>query len=208
MAVGGTFARGYIYRKKCHRCKVPFSLLPGFLLPGMSYPRGLVVRRLWADLEGRSYRDRDFLQAHALECSEPGEDQSWSDHLDAEGCVCRPNYALLWSWTRRFEAPAQRAVAPLLCAFMALRLNFERDLAAPLECLSNVQPRACWLAIALGLWRALLEASRSDGRGVDLSEALPSLVDFLLVPSSHGFVRAFSPLPDYPHGSTTGPDPP
>jgi len=185
-----------VYRKKCTVQDTSFALLPGDLvLPRAGYPRDLVLERLWASLEGSSYRNREFLVEHGLELPAPDKQISWSDSLDSS--ACRPGYGLMWQWTRAFDIRAQQVVATLLLAFRLLGLDLYRDLAIHLKSLQMVQPRAYWLALALGLWRALLEASCTDGHQPDLKEALPTLVDILLCSSSHTIIRVFSPSSGY-----------
>jgi hypothetical protein len=200
--------RGWIYRKRCSACTTSFSLLPGIVLPGMRYPRSLVLTWLWARLWGCSVRNRRFLTMHALECPAPAGDTSWTDLLDCEGSRSRPGYSVLWCWSRSFAARSLRRLPLLVTAFVALGLHMGRDLAVPLERMRAVPPPSYWLANALGLWRALMEATRTDGRAVGLEEALSSLADFLMVEPSHGFTRALLPCSDYAESGLAGRSPP
>ncbi len=208
IVVEGKFERGWIHRKKCSACKTSFSLIPGFLIPWLQYPRSLVLAWLWACLSGTSVRNRGFLIMHALDREAPPEGTAWTDWLESEAGRTRPSYALLSSWTKRFSMLARQRIELLACTFSVLGLDLQRDFAESLEGLSRVPLRARWLALGLGLWRDLLEPSRTDGTKVELVDALSSFVDFLLLSPSHGFTRAFSVSPDYTGSSPAGRSPP
>jgi hypothetical protein len=123
---------------------------------------------------------------------------SWSDLLDM---VYRthPGYQLLCRWTRQFARQAQDALPALLGTFVSLRCEFQRDLGEHLAGLTRVPERAYSLGIALGLWRAILEASNPTGQVVSLEAVLASLVDYLVAfdPGSHGLRRALLRVPGY-----------
>lgn len=208
MVVDGAFERGRILRKKCSACKTSFSLIPGFLVPWHQYPRLIILKWLWACLWGSSLRNRRFLLMYAVESQAPPEDAAWTDWLDCDSGRTRPSYSLLWSWTQRFSSLAQQRIASLAYTLSALGLDVQRDFAVHLERMSRIPLRARWLALGVGLWRALLEASRTDGQKVELAEAVSSFVDYLLLSPSHGFTRAFSSPPDYTEGRPAGRSPP
>ncbi len=172
----------------------------------MQHSRSLVVWWLWACLWGVHSRNRVFLRKRGLECPTPVDDQSWTDLLEFERS--RPGHGLLCRWTQRFSLLARAAVPGLLSAFLLARCDLRCDLAAWLSPMRRVPPQACSLAIALGLWRALLDSSSTNGRRVGLKEAMSSLVDYLLLPPSHGLGRASSPRPGYDGDSRAGRSPP
>lgn len=207
--VGLRLVWSWIYRKSCRRCGTRFSLLPAFVVAGMTYGRPLVVRWLWACLWGAGSRCRPFLEKHAVHCPAPVELTSWSDLLDDRRS--RPGYQLLCRWTRWASEMAVDAMPWLLATFMFLGCDLRRDLVEPLQILRRVPPRAHAVALAMGVWRAVLEASRSDGARVRLHHALPSLIDcLLLLPSdaSHGLRRASGAALDYSLSIPAGRAPP
>lgn len=207
--VGRRLVWSWIHRAFCSRCRTRFSLLPAFVVAGMTYGRSLVVRWLWACLCGAGSRCRPFLRKRAVCCPAPVELTSWSDLLEDQRS--RPGYQLLCRWTRTFSARAVEALPWLLATFMYLRCDLRRDLVEPLQVLRRVRPGACGLALALGLWRATLEACRTDGSAVPLHHALPSLIDYLVAmesDASHGLRRASGAVLDYPVTSPAGRAPP
>ncbi len=207
--VGGAVEAGWIFRKYCARCDTSFSLIPEFVLCYRQYGRTLVSAWLWACLLGTPSRCRSFLEDQGIwfpRCDAPG---SWSDLLDDQRT--HPGYQLLCHWTRLFSRQSQRAIPALLGAFIALRCDFQRDLAEPLALLTRVPVRAYALGLALGLWRAVREASDPFGQSVGLQAALPSLVEHLVVgcgPASHGLRRAFPGVLRYDGSSQGGRSPP
>jgi hypothetical protein len=121
-----------------------------------------------------------------------------------------PGYQLLCKWTRHFNRRALEALPTLLAAFVMLQCGFQHDLGEALEGLTKVPERAYALALALGLWRAIREASGPTGQAVSLEVALPSLVEYLgaLDPASHGLRRDIRRVPAYDASVLGGRPPP
>lgn len=197
---------GRIFRRKCRRCKTSFSLLPSFMVPFMQYPRSLVVWWLWAYLWGISSRNLRFLKKRALECPPAWPDTSWSDQLEEQ--PSRPSHRLLCRWSRRFSALAAVAIPALLHGFILQGCDLRIDLAKWLRPMHFVPARAGGLAIALGLWRALAASWSTSPNSVSLKKSLSSLVDYLLLPSSHSLVQVHHSVPGYDNSSTAGRSPP
>lgn len=207
--VGGCLESGCIYRRYCSRCKMAFSLIPDFILPGRTYGRSLVTAWLWACLGGVASRCEAFYRTWTIRVPARDGHLSWSDLLDQVGQRTHPGYQLLCQWTRQFACRAQGALPSLLGCFVLLRCDFQRDLGEHLTALTRAPERAYTLGIALGLWRAVLEASDPTGQAVSLEAALPSFVDYLAAcdPGSHGLRRAILRVPGY-DGRTMGGRPP
>jgi hypothetical protein len=94
------------------------------------------------------------------------------------------------------------ALPRLLGCFMSARCDLRLDLTRWLRPLQFVPLRARSLALALGLWRALVASLSTDARKVTLKECLSSLVDFLIVPPSHSLVQVHLPTHVYDGVST------
>lgn len=208
--VGGCLESGWIYRKYCSRCETPFSLIPDFILPQRTHGRALVIAWLWACLGGVASRCEAFYRSWGLWVPARDGHLSWSDLLDVVDHRTHPGYQLLCHWTRQSARRAQDALPSLLGTFMSLRCDFQRDLGEHLAGLARVPEQAFALGIALGLWRAILEASNPTGQAVSLEAALPSLVDHLAAfdPGSHGLRRDLRRVPGYDIRTMGGRPPP
>ena len=103
--------RGVIYRKRCSKCKVSFSLHPEFLLYRRQYSLAVVAAWLWAFLGGASVRCRKFMQDNAQLVPETSG-MSWSDTLDADRAL--PGYQLLQSWSTGFCSKAEALLPELV----------------------------------------------------------------------------------------------
>jgi hypothetical protein len=179
-----------IYRKRCKPCRLSFSLLPDFLLPGSCYDRHFIVAWLWAWLKGATCRSRAFLQQHGVQVADDDR-MSWSDRLDTSDDI-RPRHQQLHRWSRIFTARAKQAL-PTLVAVAGL-LNAR--VAAGLTSVAEFPARAGSVPLlqALGLFVAAERASNTD-TSVDLQRALFRLVGYLTVrpPPSHKMRRASWP---------------
>lgn len=163
---------GWIYRKRCSRCRVSFALLPDFIPMGLRYPCLLVADWLWAALQGTSCRSRAFLERHRIPCpAEESEHYSWTYLLDFERT--QPGYQTLARWVTRFSARALTAVPTLMTACIALGCDLKAE-AERFSGLVLAPARAFPIAVALLLWSAL------RGTGKPLESELESLVHYLL----------------------------
>lgn len=204
----------WIYRRRCGRCRVSFSLLPWFVVPGMTYGHPLVDLWLWASLWSVSSRCRPLLEKYAVSCPAATpvpevQASAWTDQLDSE--PSRPGYQLLCRWASRFSTLAAEAIPSLVVTFVALRCHLRVHLADPLTVLKRVPERSYSLGLALGLWRAILEASRTDGAVVSLRDALPSLIGHLAeIPrsASHNLRRVSGDDVHYADTTSVGRAPP
>lgn len=189
--VGCSYQRGWIFRKYCRRCDVSFSLIPDFILRRQRYGRWLIVSWLWACLCGATSRSLAFLRQQGIRHAEPDGFTCWSDLLDSDR-TC-PGYQLLWHWFTVFSRRAQQRIPRLVEACLSLQCDFKRDVVACLQSLPYVPRRGRALAVAVGLWRAVMQANDSDGTLVLLEDALFSLVGHLAsesLPASHKLRRA------------------
>lgn len=196
--LGIGYVWGWIHRVRCRACKTSFSLLPSFVVCRLAYGRPLLLAWLWACLQGALSRDRVFFEKHGILHASAGEQMAWSDLLDSESH--RPGYKLLWYWASRFSRRATEAIPELMSAFVAQGCSLRLDLVESLTALPRLQERIRGLGIAAGLVRALVEASRKDGREVGLEEALSPLVDYLQSPpreASHGLPRVLDAASGY-----------
>lgn len=95
---------GTIYRKRCSKCKVSFSLHPEFLLVRRQYSLTVVAAWLWTFLGGASVRCRKFIRDNAHLVPEKSG-MSWSDVLDSDRLL--PGYQLLQRWSTAFCSKAE-----------------------------------------------------------------------------------------------------
>lgn len=178
-----------MYRKRCRKCKVSFTLLPLLALAHWQYPLDFVSGWLWAALHGTSCRSRDFLVSRGVPLPEPAAGESWTDQQDGAGV--RPCYQLLARWTREFAVRAARVIPALvsLCVLLGVELKTVADSISELRV---TRPRLSSLPVALGLVQALRRAV-VPGVDIDLAGCLPELVVCLTrrqLPPSHGVLRA------------------
>ena len=207
--LGNDRARGTIYRKYCRDCDVSFSLIPDFIVRHQRYNRPTVVGWLWTRLGGARCRSRSFLVEHGVDHPAPEGLISWTDLLDAERT--RPGYQLLSRWERVFTLRAKRSVARLVYVCIALGCDFKREVANSLSSLASVPRSARALAVALGLWRSIVQATSTCGSEVELRAAFVSLVTHLTfrpLPPSHRLRRAFSEAVIYDALAWSGRPPP
>lgn len=189
--LGNGAVPGKIFRKYCRPCDVSFSLIPDFILRGQRYGRLLVVAWLWAWLRGAACRSVDFLIEQQIPRPLQEALTCWSDLVDAE--PTRPGYRLMHRWGCVFSRRALRAIPAMVHACISLRCDFKREVAECLTTLSLVPRRARPLAVALGLWRAMQQATSTSGAAVELESALLTLSGFLAqrpLRASHGLRRA------------------
>ena len=181
------FSAGRILRKYCRPCDVSFSLIPDYILRGQHYGRFLVVAWLWAWLRGVACCRVDFLDEQQIPRPVHDALTCWSDLVDLE--PTRPSYRLLRRWGCVFNRRALRFIPVLVHACTGRRCDFKREVAECLTTLSCVPRRARPLAVALGLWRALQQATSTSGPDVELEYALFTLSGFLTqrpLLASHG----------------------
>jgi hypothetical protein len=187
---GAGYVDGVILRSYCSRCKVGFSLIPGFILPWHSYSRELVVAWLLERIQGTPYRSKRFLVQQAIAHAPADEDMAWSDMLDFERT--RPGYQRFQGWTRRFSRAAQTILGSLLATMAWLDIDL-RTAAAKLATLQPVAAPTSPLALALSL-----EMCLPRGRAPDISGPageMGRLVGMLVMrslPVSHKIRRATS----------------
>jgi hypothetical protein len=107
----GDSVLGIIYRKRCSKCKVSFSLHPEFLLIRRQYSLTVVAAWLWSFLGGASVRCRQFTQ-HNAQLVPAMSGMSWSDVLDADRVL--PGYQLLQRWSTAFCSKAEALLPELV----------------------------------------------------------------------------------------------
>lgn len=187
--VGVGKVRSRIYRKRCARCRVSFSLLPDFVVRSHRYSRGLMASWLGWCLKGASSRCRAFFQEQGIAHPQPEPLTAWSDLLDAERT--RPGYQLLCRWVRSFALRALRVLPTLLAACLFLGANL-KQVAERLGGFRAVPPRAWPLVVALGLFWVLQE-HQGTGSPPPWEHLLWDLVGYLTsrpLPPSHKLRRA------------------
>lgn len=141
-----------IFRKRCSRCKVAFSLLPDFMLKKHRYRCALVVDRLWDCLNGGSCRSREFLERHSIPHPTEEPEMCWTDLLDS--IRTQPGYQLQARWITRFSARAVAAVPRLMIACIAVGRDL-REYAWSFSDLGSAPAQSWPIALALFLWSAL-----------------------------------------------------
>ena len=157
--------RGVIYRKRCSKCKVSFSLHPEFLLPRRQYSLTVVAAWLWAFLGGASVRCRKFMQDNAQLVPETSG-MSWSDTLDADRAL--PGYQLLQSWSTGFCSKAEALLPELVNSVVEMGVT---HLAQGREVVEAAQAlETAWL-----YWEAMWRMS-SASPTVDNDQAFRQLV--------------------------------
>jgi hypothetical protein len=180
----------WIYRKYCRTCGVTFSLLPGFALAYHHHTVDVIASRTWEALQGRSCRDRDFLEQHAADVPAPEPGVNWSDLLASVST--RPCYQLLARWPRRLVELARERLHLLATACVLQGA----DLKAVAEQLStlpaNTPKKLAALALALGLWHGV-GSVLSPTDYPDLASCLPRLIWWLHarpLPPKHTVLQA------------------
>lgn len=196
-----------IFRKRCSRCRVTFSLLPDFIVKGHRYRCVLIVDRLWDCLNGASCRSREFLERNSIPyvTDEPSDlpQTCWSDLLD--DVRTQPGYQLQARWVTRFSARALAAVPRLMVACIAVGHDL-RDYAWSFSDLTLAPAQSWALALALFLWSAL------RGQPGPCKTELELLVRYLLADPpagpSHNRRRAPGLAPSYDGRAVPGRSPP
>lgn len=105
----------WVYRKKCPRCLISFSLLPDDVLPLHSYGLELIRDRVLACLDGIPLRSRDFyVDKGLLPEDEESDAESWSDRLESEPLT--PSHQLFQAWRVKFARRSDVWIKLLLVA--------------------------------------------------------------------------------------------
>lgn len=175
-------SRGVIYRKRCSRCKISFSLHPEFLLKRQQYSLQVVAAWLWAFLDGAGVRCEAFLQRYAVGVIGAGPSLSWSDSLDFHRTL--PGYQLLQRWSSVFCARARKQLPELMNAAIVAgvdRIAEGRKVVEKAQALETG-----WL-----YWEALCRMESTTGV-LDTGEIFRQLVRQLTKSPSHKARRAIS----------------
>lgn len=174
--------RGIIYRKRCSRCKVSFSLHPEFLLYRRQYSLTVVAAWLWAFLGGASVRCRKFLQHNGHLVSEtPG--MSWSDALDADRAL--PGYQLLQRWSMAFCLKAEALLPELMRSAIEIGVTHVAQGRQVVEAAQALE--TAWL-----YWEAMWRMSSATAT-VDRDQAFRQLVRQLTRATSSHEARRLNP---------------
>jgi len=181
------YAESLVYRKKCQRCRVNFSLLPNDIIPLHSYGSHLICDRLEAYANGISGRSQEFYVSRGL-VPDGGDDHeqkagrgtSWSDRLTDS--PLQPSHHLFRQWRRKWAASAGRCLGGLLKACILIGGDLKSKLGLSLEKFSQCSPSVRSLLLSAGLIALLREES--------VLEAWPMTVLLLGHSPSHKSFRA------------------
>lgn len=173
---------GTIYRKRCSKCKVSFSLHPEFLLVRRQYSLTVVAAWLWTFLGGASVRCRKFIQDHAHLVPERSG-MSWSDVLDSDRVL--PGYQILQRWSTAFCSKAERLLPELVNSAIEVGVTHVAQGRQVVEVAQGLE--TAWL-----YWEAMWRMSSATAT-VDSDEAFRQLVRQLTRSASSHKTRRMDP---------------
>lgn len=189
------FAKSLVYRKRCQRCRVNFSLLPNDMVPLHSYGLQLISDRLRATANGVGDRSQKFYVSQGLFSDEVNDNykpgargMAWSDRLNDR--PLRPAHQLFRAWRRKWAAAAVARLRELLLACILVGCDLKSQLGKSLEQFADCSPSARSLLLSVGLIALLREET--------VIEAWPWATLLLGHTSSHKSFRAAGrPPPQY-----------